>query len=445
MKFRDLFRTDPTYRDPFQVETKAQFDFLPTDTSAWPMATFAPGLIDAARLGELGSSSYSHIYRSQPSVYTVVEFLAWQISQIGLKVYERQTDGEKVPRPESEVQRLINEPAPGLTYERWLHSTVADVCVYGNGYQRKMERGGERALIPIRPALVEPHGGNLLEAEEYWVTSGGEIVKIPAAEVLHFRRHNPDDLRLGVSPLEPLRSVLREEYEASADRVGFWRNSARVGGVLRHPGALSDEAYERLATSFSNQRTGWRNSGKTVILEEGADFQTGMFSPKDSEFIAGRKLTLETVARAYNVPISVLGLSDTATYASQKEFHKALYQDTLGPWLKMLEGEIVRAVVRWIDPNPNLFVEFNIAEKLKGSFEEQADALRAWVGVPPMSPNEWRARYNLPKIDDERFDLPVMPANVVYGGVEPPGEAPPTEDPELTSTPVVPIRQTNTG
>ena len=140
-------------------------------------------------------------------------------------------------------------------------------------------------------------------------------------------------------------------------------------------------------------------------------------------------MTLETVARAFNVPISVLGLTDTATYASQKEFHKALYQDTLGPWLAMLEGEIVRGVVQWITDDPDVFVEFNIAEKLKGSFEEQADALRAWVGVPPMSINEWRARYNLPRIDDENFDLPDMPQNVLYGGVGGNGNEPmPTTD-----------------
>lgn len=448
MKLRDILQrataSDPDWHDPM-TEAKSQFDFAPTDTSEWPMAVFSPNLIDAARLGELGASGYSTFYRTQPSVYTVVEFLAWQISQIGIKVYRREDDGEKTHLQDSPITRILAYPAEGLTYERFIHSTVADLCVYGNAYWRKMQQGSTRSLVPLRPYMVTPRGGTILAAGTYDVATAGGSVSLDAEEVVHFRRHNPDDMRIGVSPLEPLRSILREEREASADRIGFWANSARVGGILQFKGTLSDDAYERIQRSWLNAQAGARNSGKTAILEEDGTFKETAFSPKDAEFIAGRKLALETVARAFNVPVSVLGLTDTATYASQKEFHKALYQDTLGPWLAFLEGEIKSGVVEWFTSDTAVFVEFNIAEKLKGSPEEQADALRAQVGVPVLSVNEWRAIYNLPRIEDDRFDIPVMPANVAYGGATPNGQIPALEDPAaLAAAPAVtPIRATS--
>lgn len=436
MKLRDIVRqatrSDPTWVDPF-TESKAQFDFAATDSSDWPIAGWSAGLQDAARLGALGAGSYSAIYRSQPSIYTVTEFLAWQVSQVGLKVYHREEDGEKTPLPESEIARLLRRPAEGLTYERLIHSLVADLCVFGNAYWLKAEskNGMERAIVPLRPQWVSPRGGGAIQASSYRVsTPGGLPTDFPAEQVLHFRRFNPDDPRIGVSPLEPLRLILAEEREAGADRVGFWANKARIGGILKHPGRMSDEAYARLQTSWKASYTGADKSNETAILEEDTDFKETSFSPKDAEFIAGRKLTLETVARALNVPVSVLGLSEHATFASQKEFHKALYQDTLGPWFAFLEGEVRRGLVSWFTDDPDVYVEFNIAEKLKGSFEEQAEALRSWVGVPPMSVNEWRARYNLPKIDDPQFDLPVMPANVAYGGVGLNGDAPMPELPD---------------
>lgn len=410
------------------------FDFEPAITSTWPIASWSQGLRDAAAFG-VGSDAYAGIYRSQPAVYTVVEFLAWQISQIGLKVYRREPDGEKVPLQDSPITEVLGEPAPGLTYERFMHSTVADLCVFGNAYWRKMTNGGERIIVPLRPQSITLIGGNIIEATTYRVATGASgWVDLPAEEVVHFRRHNPDDARVGVSPLEPLRYIIQEEREASYERVNFWRQAARMNVVLKHPTSLTDAAFARLRESWDDTYTG-RDAKKTAILEEGTDLKEVSFSPKDAEFIAGRKLALETVARAFNIPVSVLGLTDSATFASQREFHKALYQDTLGPWLKMLEGEIKRGIVRWFTDDRDVFVEFNIAEKLKGAFEEQADALRSWVGVPAMTVNEWRARYNLPRIEDERFDLPVMPQNTLYGGVGQPGTEPMPGGPEGPETP----------
>ena len=64
---------------------------------------------------------------------------------------------------------------------------------------------------------------------------------------------------------------------------------------------------------------------------------------------------------------------------------------------------------------------------MKGSFEQQATVLTTSVGVPVMTPNEGRARLNLPRIDDPDFDVPIMPMNVIYGGQ--PAVTIPTADP----------------
>jgi len=73
------------------------------------------------------------------------------------------------------------------------------------------------------------------------------------------------------------------------------------------------------------------------------------------------------------------------------------------------------------------YSEFNLADKLKGSFEEQGRTLVTSVGVPYMSINEGRARLNLTRIDDPSFDVPIQPLNVMYGGQ--PSVVVPTADP----------------
>ena len=60
------------------------------------------------------------------------------------------------------------------------------------------------------------------------------------------------------------------------------------------------------------------------------------------------------------------------------------------------------------------YVEFDLKEKLKGSFEERAQILQAAVGGPWMTRNEARADNNLPPL--EGGDELIVPLNVIEGG-----------------------------
>lgn len=399
---RRLFQTDKSYVDPWSRK-----QFGGTDGHGLRLSTFSPLLVehvvdkdeDGFPISE-GSFSYSTIYRRIPAVYTVVEFLAWQISQIGIKTYQRVSDNERRHVPDNPVERILANPAPRLTYERFMHQTVADLCVFGNAFWLKEEQGGERFLVPLPPEMVTLDQSSILGGGTYILSSGGEVRReIDADRIVHFRRYNPSNPAWGVSPLEPLRQIIAEESAASSHRANFWKNAARIELVLKHPQQLTEEAYKRLRADWQNTYAGARNAGKVGILEENMDIDEVSFSPKDSEFIEGRKLVLETVARAFNIPLAVLGLTNTATYASTREFHKALFTNTLAPWTRRIEGEIELGLFPWFGIGSDVYVEFNIEEKLRGSFEEQAEQLVKAVGGPYLTPDEVRALYNLGPID----------------------------------------------
>jgi HK97 family phage portal protein len=390
--------------------------FLPPDTSTWPIATMTGQLQDAVSSMQAGPASYSAIYRSQPAVYTVVEFLSWQLSQLGLKVYRRESGTERVEMYDSPLAQILRDPAPGMTYTRFIQRLVLDLCVYGNAYWAKLQApGGERDLAPLPVASVTPRGGTLLEANTYDVALGNRLVTFSSDQIVHFRRNNPDDARIGVSPLEPLRAILREEYESSRYRANLWKKEGRQAGFIVRP----RDANPMTDTSRKNFRAGLRkfvkggvNENEWMLLEEGEEPRPVAFSPKEAEFIAGRKLTLETVARAFNIPLPVLGLTETATYASQREHHQALYQDTLPPWTRLIEDEIEAKVVPWFTSDESVYVEFNLQEKLKGAFEDSASMLLAAGGGPYMTRNEVRARLNLPRVEDPQADELVLTNNM---------------------------------
>lgn len=388
-----------------------------------------PELIDAIKWGNT-DGSFGTIFTLQPSVYTVVEFLATQVSQVRPVVYQRKSKSDRVEMNNSDLQALLRRPAPGLTGRRWMHGLVADRCLYGNHYSEKIENETERVLMPLPAYGVRPRGGTLVQASAYDVQIGSTSLRTVGADrMLHLRTYNPQDLRIGVSPLSALDKILRDEREALTANTDMWRNAARIPGWIErdiNAPVWSDDQKKQFRTDWQNTHAGRGNSGKTAVLE-GMKFHEASWSPKETEFIEGRRLTLETVCRAYNVQPSILGLTDTATFASQKEFHRQLYVDTLGPWFRMIEDELNQTLVPWFTDDDSVYIEFNVEEKMRLSFEEQAASLRQATGVPYMTINETRALLNLPRIDDPAFDEPVQPANINYAGS--PGEMPMPEAP----------------
>jgi hypothetical protein len=143
------------------------------------------------------------------------------------------------------------------------------------------------------------------------------------------------------------------------------------------------------------------SAGMVAVLEDGMQFKPTAFSARDSEYLLARKLSREEVAAQYHIPLPMVGILDHATFSNIKEQHKQLYTDCLGPWDEMVQQAIEAQLLPECHDTDNVYAEFNIAEKLKGSFEEQANALRVLVGRPIMTANEGRARLNLPSIKDD--------------------------------------------
>jgi HK97 family phage portal protein len=265
----------------------------------------------------------------------------------------------------------------------------------------------------------------LLPTGYRWTWTTGRYWDLKPTELVHFRGFDPCNPLAGLSPLETLRRLLVGERAAVEYSGAFWRNAARLAGVILRPAGAppwSPEKREQFKDDWAAFYSGPQNAGKSPVLEDGMQYQPIVSTAKDAQLIESRKLTREEVASAYHVPLPMVGILDHATFSNIREQHKQLYQDTLGPWFSMLEEDIELQLLPEFSDSEDVYVEFNISEKMKGSFEEQAVSLRSMTGVPFLSRNEARARLNLPKVDDPDFDTPVTPLNV-EDAVNPPTPA----------------------
>ncbi|MGP5579753.1 phage portal protein [Glutamicibacter arilaitensis] len=378
------------------------------------------------------SLAYGKIWQRHGSVQTVVNFLGRNVASLGLHLFRRVGDSDRERVRDHPVSRLFSKPAPGMTPYAFMDAMVRDLAIYDRYLALKVKTDdGLGALLRIPPTMWSVSDKGTWYAAESFKVAGAKGEKTyKADDVVAILGYSPDAELGGVSSLESLRQVLAEEYEAARMRQQTFRNGARASGYLERPAPLagqaawSKEARDRFRAGWRAQYTGGGpEAGGTPILEDGMKFSAAQITAKDLQYIESRKLTREEVASAYFIPPPMVGILDNATFSNIKEQHKHLYQDTLGPWLQRIQQELMRQVVPEFDGSGDLYLEFNLEEKMRGSFEDQAAQLQTSVGGPWMLRNEARAMRNLPAI--EGGDELIVPLNVIEGGQASPRDSAP--------------------
>lgn len=379
------------------------------------------------RLSDDLSEDYATLYRKQASVRTVVDFLARNIAQLTLHTFQRIDDSDRKRVHDHPFARLMRQPNPYTTGFRMMRDLIADRGIYDRALWIKTRmKSGQIALVRIPPRMWSiADGDNWMAPAEFIIQGNKGKTTVPAEHCVYFRGYNPEDERYGLSPIESLRRILSEEYAAGQMREQALRNGARIGGYIQRPKdapVWTQAGRDRFATGWRAQYTGQTatEGGGTPVLEDGMTFVAAGHSAADMQYIEARKLSREEAAAAYFIPPPMVGILDNATFGNIEEQHKMLYQDTLGPHLQEIQQELALQLIgtEYPDDADELYVEFNMLEKLRGSFEEQASQLQTSVGAPFLTRNEARSRLNLPRL--EGADELVVPLNVLVGGLASP-------------------------
>lgn len=363
------------------------------------------------------AATYDQLWRLQPHVRTVVDFLARSVAQLGLHAFERLGDGDrKRVDGSSPLGQLMQTPAADLIMVRWLDRVMHDLAIYDRHLSVKVrDRFGRLWLQPVMVKDWTPLESDWTGPSAYRVGRDGRLSKDQVFAVFGYA---PDSLSHGSSPMESLQQLLAGYSAAEQARKAFWVSGSQVRGVIERPIAappVSAEGLERLRQDWEGRYTGSTSAGRTPLLEDGMSFKPVTMTAKDAEYLQSRKLTREEVAAAYHVPAPFVGILDHATFSNIREQHKQLYTDCLGPWLRTIEGEFERQVLG-PEFGSQFFADFNEGDRLRGTFEERAAVMSTAIGGPWMTRNEGRQLDNLPRLDDPDADQLITPMNVTAGG-----------------------------
>lgn len=362
------------------------------------------------------------LYQTQENLQAVVNFLSNSIAQLPLKVYIREGEDDRKRDRSSAAALLLYRPNEDQTAFEFIRGMAIEYFVFGCVYvwvipDADAPSGWQLRIIPS-DWVNGTVGGSVYAPEAIRVAALGGSIDIPKSEYVPFKTYSPGSPAGYISPISGLRQTLTEQIEAGRFRIELWHSSGRLNAQIIRPKDVTpwdEETRKKWVTAFREAwGEGGSKAGSIPLLEDGMEIKPFQTSFKEQQWAESIKLSRESVAAAYGVNPSLIWHTDTQTYASSKDNARALYAECLGPVLQMIQQRINSFLLPMIGADSDTYVEFDLGEKLKGSFEERASILQSATGGPWMTRNEARADNNLPPIDGG--DDLIVPLNVIEGG-----------------------------
>lgn len=192
---------------------------------------------------------------------------------------------------------------------------------------------------------------------------------IPARDVLHVRLHTPQHPLKGVSPI--LATVLERAMAGAAlnQQVTFYVNQARPSFMLETDQQLTKEQTEALRARWNEQTQG-ENAGGTPILAWGLKAKPVSVSPADSSLAEMLKITDQSIALAFRMPLQVLGVGDTP-FASTEALMSAWKSSGLGFALNHIEEAVGNLF--GLKGQPDEYLELDTDALMRSNFKERME------------------------------------------------------------------------
>jgi len=256
---------------------------------------------------------------------------------------------------------------------------------------------------------------------------------------------------LGKSPIQLHREGLGISVAAEQYGGKFFKNDARPGFVLTHPGTMGDEAFERFRDSWKKTYEGSGNAHRVAILEEGMKPEDVGLPPGDAQFIETRKYQRSEVASIYRVPPHMIGDLEKATFSNIEHQGIEFVVHSLRPWLVRIEQAINMQLLMPAERG-DYFAQHIVDGLLRGDTQSRFEAYTKARNWGWMNADDIRELENMNPLPDGIGQIYLQPLNMVPAGTDPaaerairsqlllPGDAPskdglPTGEIEMRATP----------
>ena len=342
------------------------------------------------------------------AVFSAVSLISDTLATLPIDAYIRR-EGARFPlRPRP---MWVTKPNVDTTKEAFYGSMIVSLLLEGNAFVRifRNRRGEIVNLVVLNPTdvMIKDMGpGRVM----YQVR--GEDKLVPADQMIFIPDVVKPGFIRGISRVEALKENfgLAQALENYASK--FFGSGTQTSGVLEVPGNLTGEQAKMMQEAFDSRHRGWNKAHKTAIITGGAQYKPTNVPNDQAQFLDSRRMAVEDVARAFNVPPHLLGLPGTNTYASVEQNNIAFVTHTLRPIAQKIEG----AFTNLLSQETGLeaaFIKISLDGLLRADINSRTQAYSTMLQAGVYSINDVRRFEDLRPVEDEAADNVRVPlANV---------------------------------
>jgi HK97 family phage portal protein len=361
------------------------------------------------------------------AVGACVNWLARTFPEADLSVrrYDSATQ-QYVAEPDHALRVLLNRPNRYFSGRLLRMALATDFITNGNAYLIKV-RSQTGAVVELWWAPAETMTPRDARSEydssisttddefithyEYGIGNQGGL-EVPVDDVVHFRYGiNPEDTKLGRSPLASVFRELFTDDEAANFTASLLRNSA-IPGVVLAPGegvgAVSEEDLQSIKDRWADQ-FGSDNRGRLMVMRGATKVTTVSYSPSEMNLQQLRRIPEERVSAVLGVPAIVAGLGaglDRSTYSNMAEAREQAWESGLIPVQSLIADDLSNQLLPDFDEDETaeVFFDYSQVRVLQADATDLARRWRELVEGSIAKRSEARAA----------LDLPVQPGDDVY-------------------------------
>ena len=308
--------------------------------------------------------------------YSAVSLISDTISTLPVAAFKN-VDGNREPLTPKPA--WVDQPDVDATRQAHYGQILVSLMVDGNAFTRVFRdtKGEVVNLVVLDPQTVTIQR-NGLGKKMFIVT--GEDTTLDSTQIIHITDLlEPGALR-GMSRVYKLNDALGVATALQSYAARFFGQGSTTSGVIEYPGPLTGDQAKSLSEGFDSRHSGFRKSGKTGILSGGATYKATTIANDAAQFLESRRFAVEEIARLFNIPLSMMGIPGTQSYASVEQNAIQFVTHTLRPYIEKIEWAYSRLLVA------GSFLKFNVDGLLRGDFNSRTTAynsalLTGWLSI----------------------------------------------------------------
>lgn len=356
-----------------------------------------------------------------PAVASAIRTISEAAASLDLRVVEVAADRTETPAPDHAVTALLRDEANGWTSSfELIRSLLVDALCRDQGGLAWVNWVGSEAreIIRYRPGIIAAEYDKDGTGEPHYRVNGRLT---PTQEIIHIRG------AFEKSPVSLAREAIAVAMVMEKHAARLFGRGARPGGIIKTKKNVGDEGVKKMLTGWRVAHEGADNSGKTAVLWDDAQYEQTALNSVDAQFQQLRLFQLQEIARAFNMPASMLGDLSRATWSNSAEMQRQFLLLCLEPWLQAVEGALRRALFQ-PDDRKKYAVRFDRDDFSNVDLAVRATAINSLVASRTINPNEGRAWLGglAPYEGGNEFANPNTGAS--QPGVPKSGEAPKPDD-----------------